>query len=322
VQILGDAGKVLPIPDAWDLTGKVAKTGMNMVFGNVFDYGNHHVACCCDETSLHLGLDCKLILPKTPNTAAHCNEEHPIAVPRERCHVPEVVQYSNSETVAGCQCRSYTDCSTNVPHEGHAWCKTSGNCGRRKWTSTKGSFWDFCKISGEPLSVVVNGEQVVFDGSRNDFLAAFEPHSPEHVESAKKFALDMTVQGSLFLGAHVVETRGVVLASTECFASIKTSTVAECAEMCLLEGSLQLHRNTSWVHAVEVPDVNCTAFAYHPMDDRCIRLPPPVDHLVFEPFVTDWTNAGADGWVNYKLSARVKQQANTASSGKYGPGDP
>mmetsp|Transcript_93572 Transcript_93572/g.213986 ORF Transcript_93572/g.213986 Transcript_93572/m.213986 type:complete len:97 (+) Transcript_93572:1624-1914(+) len=84
-----------------------------------------------------------------------------------------------------------------------------------------------------------------------------------------------------------------------CFAGVPSETLAECASLCVHHGVLQLRKRKTWRHAEEVTGTTCTAFAYHSVDRRCVRLGPGVDHLIFEPFLQNFSNPR--GWVNFRL---------------------
>lgn len=131
-----------------------------------------------------------------------------------------------------------------------------------------------------------------------------------------------------FIGALAVEARGVALASTrgetladkvigklrptECFASVECETLAQCAEVCLYDGVLELHRETTWHDAVEVVNPNCTAFAYNAGSQRCVRLGPGVDHLLFTPYLKNFSSHR--GWMNFRLRKVADESPGLAES--------
>jgi hypothetical protein len=248
-------------------------------------YGESYPSCCCAPGQIASPETCALV-----STSAEANWQRcPTGWVHDatQCAVPEIVQYSDEQTVAGCHCKNYASCGTNAPWQGHAWCDVQGSrCG---WTYTGNVYkkWDYCRIDGRPLQYAEG-----HSSAANDALATFIPNSFEPSMGPGK-------DNVFTLGSYVDAKRGLVMAkksltnSSICFAGHNVETLSHCAHLCLKEGAPTAKTLSTDGESQQ----KCVAFAWHRQLHLCVRLPEfAADDAEFTPHLSEWAG---DGWQNF-----------------------
>lgn len=261
-------------------------------------YGSHRPRCCCRAGSD--GEDCE-VMP-ADNSEMHCpegTERHPGS-----CSIQEIISFSPTQTVHGCQCQNTTDCGTNDPHLGHAWCEvdaSNGHCGTRFKMSMgrHAKRWDFCMMSGAPLKSFSG----ISDFTRNDFLASFIPN-----EHAGKGHSMLPTASQVISKYDTVAYRDSWHSETECFIGTPSETLSACAERCLEEGAQGYNSTGGHIASRHTSDPSqpdpCVAFAYSPTDKQCVTLPERAQDSKFTPLVSDWQNP--QGWQHFTLRSSLR----------------
>jgi len=249
---------------------------------NLMGYGANYPKCCCapgqDEEAEPA---CALV---TSNTDSVC-PTHWTHDPSQ-CNVPEAIRFSVEQTPMGCQCSNYTDCTTNPPYRGHAWCEVEGDCGMRH-TFRRSDRWDYCRIAGQPLNFATGSST-----SANDALATFIPNE---YESWPTF---LGPENAFRLGTWTNADRGLATASNtgairQCFAGIPAETVSACAHMCLDEGAPSARAMSGFDTSASY---TCVAFAFNRAQGICVRLPAFAADAKFTPSLSSWDGPG---WQNF-----------------------
>jgi len=314
VQVFGIGGYLIVVPIAANAklspviqvmgnAEKLIQSGVESALGvdagmRLLGYGENFPSCCCKpaEGEVISSAMCALV-----STSAESNwQQCPTGWIHDatQCAVPEIVQYSDEQTVGACQCKNYTACSTNAPWQGHAWCdvvdnRTDGSQCGWSYTPIDGKpqlwdYWDYCRIDGKPLQYAEG-----LSSAPNDALSTFIPNSFEHSSV-------LPGQDNVFtIGSYVDASRGLVMAkksvfnTSSCFAGHTVETLSACAKLCLKEGAptaKTLSTDGDSQH-------KCVAFAWHRQLHLCVRLPEfAEDDAEFTPHMTKWTG---DGWQNF-----------------------
>lgn len=248
---------------------------------NLMGYGANYPKCCCapgqeDSTDP----SCALVTSDSDAVCPTLWTHDP-----SQCNVPEAIRYSVEQTPTGCQCSNYSDCTTNPPYRGHAWCEVQEGCGFHR-AIHRSSRWDYCHIAGHPLSFARGAST-----SANDALASFIPNE---YESWPTF---LGTENAFTLGTWTESDRGLATASTgfdrQCFAGIPVETLAACAHMCLQDGAPSARAMTGLDSS---ESHTCVGFSYNRALGICVRLPSFASDAKFSPTVTSWDG---QGWQNF-----------------------
>merc|ERR1719253_472493 len=91
----------------------LTNVGVN-VLASLIGYGAKYPKCCCPDdpqASSATTRACAVVSSVTEEAKGQCPAgwSHDAS----QCSVPEVLQYSDEQTMAGCQCKNFTECSTN-----------------------------------------------------------------------------------------------------------------------------------------------------------------------------------------------------------------
>jgi len=281
---------------------QIAKSGM-------YGRDGYYPSCCCAAP--------ELILPQNVSYADTClllgtTKPNRRGAPATTCpanftHVPAGCQSIAPEltyhkTVRGCLCEDSTECSTNKPRKGHAWCKTQrDSCIRRARR------WDYCRITKATLKT----EDATFIANAN--LAHFVPNLVRHF-----FRVD--ARNPFRWGSYVDQAKGIVTARpgarkrSQCFAGLPAEYMEKCAERCLIEGApnvkwLDNERNEAGSN--EVARHKCVAFAYHHTRRLCVTLPKFARGAEFRPYARRMRETGElKGWSNFKLDPDFVAEAD------------
>lgn len=258
-------------------------------------YGTTHPKCCCPPGQSDVAEPmCALV---TSSKAEFCPPDW--THDPGNCAVPEVVRFSDQQTVTGCACANYTTCGLNVPYHGHAWCDVTGpdGCGQRHGLSSRR--WDYCKIDGAPLEYTRG-----VSTSTNDALATFVPNE---YESWSFLGPDNILRRGSWTNADravtTVERGGI----RRCFAGIPVETLGGCARMCLDDGAPSARAMVGVDEEARYP---CVAFAYHRTQHVCVRLPSFAADARFTPTLNTWQG---EGWQNF-VSMYHGQEACSADA--------
>jgi len=258
------------------------------VLSKLVGYGGQHPKCCCpDVASAISGTNqtraCAVVASRTGG-AVTCpdNWSHDAT----QCSIPEVVRYSEEQTVAGCQCAKTTDCSTNPPFHGHAWCHvpTNSKCGHK---TTGGKPWDFCRLDGKPLEYVSG-----VSSTSSDALATFIPNEYSRTSllgPGNPFKLWTWTDASRGLTTGKAKFFG----TRECFVSTPVETLGACAKSCLEDGAPSAKTMSYEAGTKSFP---CVAFAFHREQNMCVRLPAFATDSKYTPMLRQW---GGEGWQNF-----------------------
>jgi hypothetical protein len=252
-------------------------------------YGAQYPKCCCpDSASAFSGTNktraCAVTASRSGG-AVTCPDgwSHDAT----QCSIPEVVRYSEEQTVAGCQCAKWTDCSTNPPHHGHAWCHistTSKKCGHK---STGGKPWDFCRLDGKPLAFASGVTSMA-----SDALASFIPNEYSRISllgPGHPFKLWTWTDAERGLTTGKAKFFG----TRECFVSTPVDTLGACAKSCLEDGAPSAKTMSYEAGTTSFP---CVAFAYNREQNMCVRLPDFATDSKYTPMLRRW---GGEGWQNF-----------------------
>jgi len=258
-------------------------------------YGTSYPKCCCPSGQSDVA---------EPTCALVHSQSEAVCPPEwthqpGNCAVPEVVRFSDQQTVTGCACANYTTCGTNVPYRGHAWCELheggEEGCGQRHALSSRR--WDYCKINGEPLEFVQG-----VSTSNNDALAAFIPNE---YQSWSLFGSDnVLTRGSWTNSDNAVTTvsHGDL---RRCFAAMPVETLGACARMCLDDGAPSARAMVGIDEDARYP---CVAFAFHRSQHLCVRLPSFAVDARFTPTLSTWDG---EGWQNFVSSYHGSSQCSS-----------
>lgn len=244
-------------------------------------YGTSYPKCCCPPNQADAAEPmCALVHSESSNVCPPDWEHAP-----GNCAVPEVVRFSDEQTATGCACANYTDCGTNVPYHGHAWCDTTGpdGCGQRHGLSSRR--WDYCKMDGAPLRFAT-GEST----STNDALASFVPNE---YRSWSLLGPDNILRQGSWTNADRAVTTVEHGGMRRCFAAISVETLGACARMCLDDGAPSARAMVGVNENARYP---CVAFAFHRSQHLCARLPSFAADARFTPTLPTWDG---DGWQNF-----------------------
>lgn len=266
---------------------KLEEVGIN-VLSRLVGFGPDYPVCCCPDDEAMFSSDgltraCAVVAsmsadtPKCPKDWSHLPSQ---------CAIPEVIRYSKEQTVGGCQCRDFTQCNTNQPYHGHAWCYVKGpnRCGRGNRLSGR---WDFCRLDGKPvayaagLSTKPSDAMAIFIPNEFTRLDVFGPSNPLKLGTWTDPDHALTTAKKSFWGKR------------ECFAAIPVETLGGCAQLCLNEGAPNAtligmpEKNTSYP---------CVGFAFNRYLSLCVRLPAFAADAKYTPMMRFW---GGEGWQNY-----------------------
>merc|ERR1719162_1346569 len=244
-------------------------------------YGSSHPKCCCPPGQSDVAeAMCALVHSQSESS---CPPEwtHQAG----NCAVPEVVRFSDQQTVTGCTCANYTTCGSNVPYRGHAWCDVVGpdGCGQRHGLSSRR--WDYCKIDGAPLEFAQG-----VSTSNNDALATF---TPNEYQSWSLLGPDNVLRRGSWTNADRAVTTVHYGGLRRCFAAIPVETLGACARMCFDDGAPSARAMVGVDESARYP---CVAFAFHRGLHLCVRLPSFAADARFTPTLPTWDG---DGWQNF-----------------------
>jgi len=276
---------------------KIPEVGVD-ILSLLVGYGPRYPKCCCttvpDGSSqcAVVGIKGGLHIENVGHMTLGC----PTGWTNEptECTIPEMIKYSDTKTMGGCECKNFTDCSSNTPYHGHSWCHVKGNkCGNTAWAG--GGPWDYCRIEGEPLAYAQG-----ISSTTNDALSTFIPN-----EFSRGDLLGPS--NALRLGSWTDPNRAIttaqpgplsLLGTRECFAAVPVETLAGCATKCLEEGApdaADMSNKTDKKHITDKARP-CVAFAYNRNLNLCVRLPAFAADAKYTPMLNEW---GGEGWSNF-----------------------
>lgn len=277
------AAAILLVPAIATMVGVSALTSSSVdVISGFMGFGNKIPECCCQFRNNTRGEEvksCAMFSPKYGSDPECPLEWTSVA---DGCDIPELIVYSEHQSLQGCQCRNYTDCHHNTPREGHAWCHSQGAqaqaCG---YMGVVGGRWDYCMFTG--IANFTNATELL---ARDFDLDHFIPNRFNR--------FDLFGSGNpLTLGTYTDQVRHLTLAKPhgwlgehQCFVALPKETLGACAAACKLDGATSAGNHS----------YRCAAFAWNGEMKLCVRLPAFAADAKFTPFMKKW---GGPGWQNY-----------------------
>ncbi|CAK0815814.1 unnamed protein product [Prorocentrum cordatum] len=287
------AALLLPIVSAFAGAQRLTEVGIDIIT-RLVGYGHMYPMCCCPEIDGTVSADGTRACAVTASLYANDTTRCPTGWVHDasQCTIPEIVRYSEVQTVSGCRCANFTDCGTNPPHHGHAWCHVSGpgSCGRGGVVrGAVGGRWDFCRVDGRPLDFAAGRSS-----STNDALATFLPN--EYSRLHLLGPSNPLRPGTWTDPGRAVTTAkagGVLsLSPRQCFAGLPAETLGG-LRAGLPRGGGPERRGHGRPQNTTYP---CVGFAYHRALHLCVRLPAFAADARYTPTLRHW---GGEGWQNY-----------------------